>query len=786
MTLRFPINVLAMVCICWSVVLIAPVSGQQPAPDSGELQVQQDAAFTPETWSGTLNSVEQALTREGVTDEELAELIAETAGIRDDALAASLDWREQLQLVKERLDALGPEPKEGEPPEAEETRESRKAINEEYSEVDGNAKEASDIAVRASQLRSKAVELRHTRFFRQISARSPVMFEQGFVGRFIEGLALFPRPFGLLLSDSASAFADHAANRPFNLLFLFAALLLTALLYLRAERYLESLREGLTRENADPRVIVFAGFLKSGILPAFTCLFVFWLFSFMGFVATRLHEFLSTGLLMAIVGFLAILLARLLLATDSTVSRLTAFSAKTARAISSCISVGLGIAIFLSLADLLSLIFVLPIEVGVGLSFLTSVATGATSIAALELARRGYGDRPDVEARSLFWRLTGWVIWVVAPVIILAALTGYVAFAEFLSQQLVFGFVVLLSAWLLLKFVDFLSTNWLEPSTSNKATSGGRQFAIFANGLIHLAIYCTAAIAMLIPWGYRTSDLVYQFQSSFFGLQVGEINISVYNILTAIILFALGFWITRSLRSWIGQRFLPSTNLDIGLRNSITTMFGYVGLGIAALMAIGAAGFDLSNLAIVAGALSLGIGFGLQSIINNFVSGLILLAERPIKSGDWIQTTDGEGIVRKISVRSTEIQTFDQATTIIPNSTLITDRVTNLTHLNKNGRLVLNIGVGYDSDPQQVRELLLACAEEHPRIKKVPAPNVYFMEFGASSLDFSLRCYLYDVNERLSVQSDLRFAVLGAMREQNIEIPFPQRVVTLNPPVDRN
>ena len=173
----------------------------------------------------------------------------------------------------------------------------------------------------------------------------------------------------------------------------------------------------------------------------------------------------------------------------------------------------------------------------------------------------------------------------------------------------------------------------------------------------------------------------------------------------------------------------------------------------------------------------MGVGFGLQSIVNNFVSGLILLAERPIKTGDWVTTSDGEGYVKKISVRSTEISTFDNATVIVPNSELITNSVTNWTHDGNEGRIIIPIGVSYDSDPHRVREILLDCATRHPLVLHDPSPVVYFADFGASSLDFQLRCYLPDINYGLSTKSELRFMILSELRAAGIEIPFPQRDV---------
>ncbi len=197
------------------------------------------------------------------------------------------------------------------------------------------------------------------------------------------------------------------------------------------------------------------------------------------------------------------------------------------------------------------------------------------------------------------------------------------------------------------------------------------------------------------------------------------------------------------------------------------------------MIAVSYAGFDLTNIAIVAGALSVGIGFGLQSIVNNFVSGLILLVERPIKVGDWVIAGDVEGYIRRISVRSTEIETFDRAIVIVPNSELISGRVTNWTHRNTLGRVTINVGVSYKCDPAQVSDVLMSVGIAHPMTLTWPKPHVALEDFGSSSLDFSLRTYIADVNDVLTVKTELRVAVLKAFRESGIEIPFPQQDVHL-------
>jgi small-conductance mechanosensitive channel len=219
---------------------------------------------------------------------------------------------------------------------------------------------------------------------------------------------------------------------------------------------------------------------------------------------------------------------------------------------------------------------------------------------------------------------------------------------------------------------------------------------------------------------------------------------------------------------------LAHSRADVGVQNSLITLLGYGGLVIALFASISALGVDLGNLALIAGALSVGIGFGLQSIVNNFVSGLILLFERPIKVGDWIVTTSGEGTVKKISVRSTEIETFDRSSIIVPNSELVSSTVTNWTHKDKIGRISVAVGVSYGSDPEKVRDILLKCANAHPLVVAYPEPFVVWKDFGASSLDFELRAFLNDISKGLQVRTDLRFAIFKALADAGIEIPFPQ------------
>lgn len=264
------------------------------------------------------------------------------------------------------------------------------------------------------------------------------------------------------------------------------------------------------------------------------------------------------------------------------------------------------------------------------------------------------------------------------------------------------------------------------------------------------------------------------------GFQIVEFRIIPSKILLSILVLAIIISSTGWVKRQLENNWLPKTSMQRGAREALVTITGYIMFVIAALVALSVAGFDFSNIAIIAGALSVGIGFGLQNIVNNFVSGLILLFERPIRKGDWIQVGTTEGYVQDIRIRSTRIVTFDRSDVIVPNSELISNQVTNFMLEDIRGRAIVRVGVAYGSDTEKVRYILLQVAEENDLVVKdgtSPKPLILFRGFGDSSLDFELRVHLYDVDRRLSTISNLNFAIDRAFREEGIEIPFPQRDV---------
>ncbi|MCK4676199.1 MAG: mechanosensitive ion channel family protein, partial [Gammaproteobacteria bacterium] len=262
------------------------------------------------------------------------------------------------------------------------------------------------------------------------------------------------------------------------------------------------------------------------------------------------------------------------------------------------------------------------------------------------------------------------------------------------------------------------------------------------------------------------------------GFNIGDFRIVPSRILWALLIFGTIIIMSSWIRSQLENNWLKMTTMGQGARDAMVTIIGYILFIVAIMAGLSAAGFDFGNIAIIAGALSVGIGFGLQNIVNNFVSGLILLFERPIRKGDWIEVGGTEGVVKDIQIRSTVIQTFDRSDVIVPNSELISGQVTNWVLSSKSGRAIIPVGVAYGTDTEKVRDILMTIAEENEDVVKsgyMPKPKVLFRAFGDSSLDFELRVFLHNVDSRLGIVSDINFAIDKAFREEGIEIPFPQR-----------
>lgn len=413
-------------------------------------------------------------------------------------------------------------------------------------------------------------------------------------------------------------------------------------------------------------------------------------------------------------------------------------------------------------------VLAMPIYIGLSVGFFVLAQT----------FRAAAKQQHDEEERSFGQRLLGAsgkalvVVAVVGPVL---ALIGYHNFADRLMMPtaLTLGVLGLLLA---LQAPIRDSYAWATRTSLEDA-----QKALLPV-LINFFLVFAALPVLALIWGARPAELLELRSQLNEGITIGENRLTPGDVFGVIVVFAIGVAATRLLQGALKSTVLPRTKLDTGARNSIVSFAGYVGIAASVLLAANAGGFNFTALAVVFGALSVGIGFGLQNIVQNFISGIILLVERPISEGDWVEVGTQMGIVKNISVRSTTIETFDRQQVIVPNADFISGTVTNWTRGGQIGRATVEVGVAYGSDTRRVQEILLELTEGLDYVARFPAPAVDFMGFGADSLDFRVRVILTDVNQLLTVKTELHHRIAERFAAEEIEIPFAQRDIWLRNP----
>jgi small-conductance mechanosensitive channel len=393
-------------------------------------------------------------------------------------------------------------------------------------------------------------------------------------------------------------------------------------------------------------------------------------------------------------------------------------------------------------------------------------------------------------------RRSGWIVLarlaghVVVAAAVIATLLGYLNLALFVAQQLVWGAVVLLAASLLLKFADDLSLWLLSPTSrvgkSIVLTTGlndakVEQAGVLLSAVLRIGVILLAVLALTAPFG-NLNTFFSAMDSLSNGLTIGSTTLKPSSVLYAVLAFLLVWAVMQAFQNWLTNTYLPKTDLDAGARNSISTVTRYLGIIAAVLWGLTALGIGLEKLALVVSALSVGIGFGLQAITQNFVSGLILLAERPVKIGDWVKLGDQEGDIKRISVRSTEIQVGDKSTLIVPNSELITKTIRNMTMGNAQGRIQIQFSVPLSTDVAAVRQILLDCYSEHVGVLAEPAPSVFIDSIANGQVAINSFAYVSGPRAVYGVRSDLYFTMLQKFAAAHIALSSPTDIHLVRDP----
>lgn len=742
-----------------------------------------ESPATIESYKLSLDQLESAAARDGLSNEALLDIRARIAPIRDGLRAKAEQFEPKLAEITTRLDKLGEAPEQDAPAEDSAIAAERADLGKLHREIDAALKQARLLTLRAEQINERIVDKRRAIFARELLHRSLSIAAPAFWMQIAESLPQELRSLGFLLRSWSSYALENGGKAGLVGAALAIIAILAGVAAIPRWKALR-LRADYTVATRFGRALAALAVLARTFVPApLAVMATMWAFEAFRLMPERMWEFawgLVIGTLVASIGR-GVGLA--VFAPDQPGRRLVGLGDRSARVLSNHLTFGmrvLGAAIFL---NIMHKAIVAPVALTVGTS-----AALALTIAALLIhlmLRLGATSSAGAEepARLQWARFVGWLV---SAAIIALLLTGHIGLAAFIAGRLLTLAATAGALYVLLVLADSLFTDALAADTP-----GGRSLAallglkprtievvgLLTSAVLRIGLVLAALFLAMGPWGILAADFFGALEGAVFGFKIGEITFSLSAIFGAAAVLLIGLAVTRALQRWLQTRFLPRTGIEPSLQLSIATIVGYIGFIAAIALGLSELGIDLQKIALVAGALSVGIGFGLQSIVSNFVSGLILLAERPIRVGDSIVVKGEEGYVRRISVRATEIETFERASVIVPNSELITGVVKNWTHANTTGRIIIKIGVAYDSDAESVRELLLAAAHHHPQVLQTPPPRVFLMGFGDSALEFELRCVVANIEYALAVKSDLHFAILSSFRKAGIEIPYPQREV---------
>ena len=716
----------------------------------------------------SLDEIEAAVDSEDITAETLA-------GFRDklnsatDILRKKIDWLEpRAKEAEDRLKELGPAPAKDAPAESAEIAGQRKELTDEFNDIDGELKQARVLTVKTDQLGDRVAQKRHALYANELFARSASILDPSFWTEVYRALPIELRSIEALVD----AWSEHHTRPRWAGAGLIIVVIIAIVVVLTRWWLPRLIGEPSNTRSAKAwaALWVFVWFAIRTPLAGFAALLALTTFGLLTVRLEQIAQGVVAGMAAAAFGHGV---ARGLLAPEHPHRRLVQEDDETALCFYNHLlwaSRALGVLIVLQVIH--KTLFA-PLVITVATNALFAATTAAFLVHLVLRLGTIKKNRGEALVAASWAHPLGLLM---AVLIGIALVAGYAGVAAFISLRVIVAAAVFGALFLLLVITQtlFASINEQTPKGQMLAESLGidpRTLGLsgaLLSALIRVILIATSFLLIIGPWEVSTADLFDTVRNIPFGFKIGEIRVSFQAILAAILVLVLLLVLMRIIQRWLERELLPRTGLEPSLQLSIVTIFGYVGAITAIALALSGLGFDLQKIALIAGALSVGIGFGLQSIVSNFVSGLILLTERPIRVGDSIVVKGEEGWVRRVRVRATEIETFDRASVIIPNSEFITGVVKNWTRANRLGRIVVKVGVSYETDPDRVRDILTDIANAHPQIVQTPPPAAYLVAFGETSLEFELRCVVAEVEKGLSVRSELHYAIIQKFREAGI------------------
>lgn len=768
----------------------SPAAATRPAAAG----TKQEPAKTPElsrstqtldSIRATVDQIETSLRSPDVGDETLVQHRGRIDPIRGELREIIEALETRLADAETRLKQLGAAPQDGEPKEDETLTAERARLEEQRAALDGVVKQARLLMLGADDISVRITERRRALFTQRLLGRTSSVLDPAFWTQAVKaapdgwfGVRLLAQGWMDHFRSTATSSTLGAAGVALLAFFISAAFFLRWFL-------LRDFRPKELGTRFAKSFFALLSLLRVTITAPAVVLGALLILNAFGLLTERVG---SIGLTLAIAVAVAAFgrgVAIGLFAPGDPDRRLLSVQEETARLVAAQLIWMARILGAVILINAILQIIVAPVILTVATNAIFAAVVAALLCRFLFLMGNREALEDDV-AGAGWLRSAGWLL---AVGIVASLVTGYIGLGAFLAGRFLSALGLIGALYILLTFVDALFTEVLTA-----ATPRGRSVAHFfgmkprsidlvgtlLSAVIRLLLVLVVLMPLLGPWGIFAADFVGVLKDATFGFRVGEISISLSTILIALAILVVGILATRAVQGWLNNRFLPRTTLDPSLQNSVSTIFGYLGVIVATALALAQLGVDFQKITLVAGALSIGIGFGLQSVVSNFVSGLILLAERPIRVGDIIAVKGEEGRVRRIHVRATEIETVDRASVIIPNSELITQVVKNRTHTDTFARGSVAVGVSYDSDVAKVRDVLLEIAKTHPHVMQTPAPTVFLTGFGESAINFELGWVVRNLGDGAGIKSEICFSILDRFRAEGIVMPYPHRHIHID------
>lgn len=742
-----------------------------------------------------VRSVDQSLdTRMDADDRKL--LLAKVLAAKTAASGAAGDLQDQLALLDAKLTGLGTVAAGSS--EAPDIKRQRAALTRQRSAIDSAIKRGNLIGVEAQQLADEIERSEAEQFSEKITTRSPSplspSFWSGLGDAFSRDLRRVTAFLEIGQEQAAEALRSH---RPWHAL---AGLLLGLLIVgpgqVAARRMGQRmLTEGVPGRRVRRSTYALWRVAVGTFAPLLAALSIAQGLRWSGLVADRWEPLLGafvggcafSGFTFSVLGALLMRSRpswRIAAISDNGAARLRPYS------------------LLLALLAFLGVIYA-QFNASVGVSKAAQEATQAVfallhillvsavlvTVARLRTAKMEAAE--DADRNESVSGLVSLIAWILVATATIALLLGYFSLSLFLLQMVTWATVLGSAVYLLMAAIDDLATTIFDRSSRfgmalvrslGLRGSAVEQFGVLLSGLLRLAVLLMGFSLLLSPFGAgNVASLFSRLGALAEGFEVGGVAVSPGAILRGMLVLLIGLALVRGFMRWLERRYLPVTDLDGSGRNSVSLVARYVGIALAVIWGLASLGIGIERIAILLSALSVGIGFGLQAITQNFVSGLILLAERPIKIGDLVRVGQDEGDVKRISVRSTEIELPDHSTLIVPNSELITKIVLNKTLASPLGRMQIQFSVPIETDADKVREIMLATYADEPAVLAEPAYSLFIDSIADGRIFFNSFAHVASPRAAYGARSNVFTVLLRRFREEGIEIgTVPQRMELIN------